>query len=247
MEPLPVPPTHLLEGASLFLDFDGTLVEIAERPDAIEVDDRLVGLLRLLAKKLEGRVALISGRPAAEVRALLEVGPMVFVGSHGLEFDWADGRVGSVERPPALSKAIEAMRALEASTSGLFVEDKPLGAALHFRRAPAAEEASVELAVRLATELGLQLQHGKMMVELRAPGGDKGSAIRVLMEDPLFAATHPVFMGDDLTDEPGFLAARSMGGAGVLIGPRRSTAAGYNLAGVSETLAWLREACDVVL
>jgi trehalose 6-phosphate phosphatase len=81
-----------------------------------------------------------------------------------------------------------------------------------------------------------------MMIEVRAPGGDKGTAIRILMREPDMAGTRPVFMGDDLTDEPGFAAAAELGGAGILVGDRRESAAIYRLDGVDDTLAWLEVA-----
>jgi trehalose 6-phosphate phosphatase len=246
MNSLPVPSITLIQGASLFLDFDGTLVEIAERPDAVEVDPGLTDLLHRLGEKLEGRLAIVTGRPAMEARELLGGSPMSFIGSHGLEFLWADGRVDAVERPSSLATALNATRELEAATSGLIVEDKPLGVALHFRQNPAAEAACVKLAVRLATKLGLELQYGKMMVELRPPGADKGSAIRKLMEEPPFCLATPLFMGDDLTDESAFLTASMMGGAGVLIGAQRPSAAGYRLGGVAEARAWLLAAGEAL-
>ena len=81
-----------------------------------------------------------------------------------------------------------------------------------------------------------------MMVEVRAGGGDKGTAIRTLMREPELADRRPVFMGDDLTDEPGFLAAAQLGGAGILVGEQRESAAHFRLNGVEAALAWLEAA-----
>jgi len=237
-----LPPPDLLEGASLFLDFDGTLVELAERPDAVAVDDRLHAVMRRLADRLDRRIAVISGRPAEQVLALFGETRITVVGSHGMEFRHADGRATVAERPPTLEPALAAMHALAARTPGVFVEDKPLGAALHFRQSPESERECAALARELATGDALHFQPGKMMVEVRAPGGDKGSAIRTLMAEPDFAGTHPVFMGDDLTDEPGFAAATELGGAGILVGPSRATAARFRLDSVDAALGWLEAA-----
>lgn len=136
------------------------------------------------------------------------------------------------------------MNDIAARIPQLIVEDKPLGVALHFRQAPEAEAKCMDLATHLATVHGLHLQLGKMMVEVRAGGGDKGSAIRTLMREPKLAATLPLFMGDDLTDEPGFAAAAALGGAGILVGPHRETAARFRLADVGATLDWLETACE---
>jgi trehalose 6-phosphate phosphatase len=235
------PPADLLDGASLFLDFDGTLVEIAERPDAVTVDARLRAVVHRLRGLLEGRVAVITGRAAGQVHALLGA-DLVVVGSHGMEFVAPDGARRGPERPVALDAVLAEMRALAARHAGVAVEDKPLGAALHFRQRPAAGAACERLAAELAGRHGLHLQPGKMMVEVRAGGGDKGTAIRALMREPGMAGTRPVFMGDDQTDEPGFAAAAALGGAGVLVGEPRATAARYRLAGVAATLAWLEAA-----
>jgi trehalose 6-phosphate phosphatase len=239
--PNDAPPTELLREASLFLDFDGTLVEIAERPDAVLVGERLSGVVDRLLDRLDGRVAVISGRPAAEITALLDK-PVLVVGSHGLEFAGARGQLGSPSRPAGLADALEAMNELAAVRPGLMVEDKPFGAALHFRRLPAAEAECMRLASELARTHQLHLQPGKMMVEVRAGGGDKGTAIRALMREPEMADGRPVFMGDDLTDEPGFVAAAQIGGAGILVGERRESAARFRLSGVEAALAWLEAA-----
>ncbi len=246
---LAAPPAELLRDASLFLDFDGTLVEIADRPDAVQVDDRLHKLIASLVTALDGRVALISGRPAGEVRGFLGGGAepgFAIAGSHGMEFLWADGHRTAAERPASLEQVHAAMTALAAENPGVMVEDKPLGAALHFRQAPEAEEACRALATKLADVHGLKLQPGKMLFEVRTTGGDKGRAIATFLEKPEYAGTRPVFIGDDTTDEPGFAMAARLGGAGILVGTARNTSATYLLAGVPETLDWLTQATEAL-
>src|SRR5690606_8461819 len=100
---LPFPPFQLLADASLFLDFDGTLIELAETPDAVRVDPRTVDLVGRLAEALPGRVALVSGRSVEQIRNLLAA-EVTVVGSHGMEFGWRDGRSFLVERPLALDE-----------------------------------------------------------------------------------------------------------------------------------------------
>lgn len=241
LPPLRTPPVELLRQASLFLDFDGTLVELAERPDAVRVDARLPGLIRQLQERLDGRVALISGRSAARLRAMLGTDVRI-VGSHGMEFMAADGKVAPFDRPAALTEIETAMSGLTRSHPGTLVEVKPLGIALHFRKCPSAETACVNLASTLADEHGLHLQPGKMMIEVRAGGGDKGTAIRTLMREPDMVGMRPVFMGDDFTDEPGFVAVQELGGTGILVGEQRTSAALYSIDGVAATLAWLEAA-----
>lgn len=239
------PPADLLDAASLFLDFDGTLVELADHPDGVVVDAMLVDLVRTLEERLDGRLALVSGRPAEDLAALFGDRPPSVVGSHGMEFRWSDGRRARAARPAGLIESLAAMRAFAEARPGVVLEDKPLGAAVHYRMNPEHEADAIALGERLAAAHGLYLHHGKMMVEVRSPGGDKGSAIRTLMADPRFAAGRPVFLGDDVTDEPGFAAVAALGGAGVLVGAPRPTDARYRLDDVTGVLAWLGAATGV--
>ena len=239
--PTPPPPAHLLTGAALFLDFDGTLVELAATPDAVAVDARLRALMTQLAAQLDGRLAVISGRSAQAIRALFGEPPFPVAGSHGLELSWPDGRGAAPSRPAAMDAVTAAMHALAHEHAGVVVEEKPLGVALHYRQAPAAAAACHALAERLAAAHGLALQTGKMMVELRPGGADKGAALAALMADPAMAGGRPLFLGDDDTDEPAFEAAARLGGAGVLVGPARPTAARYRLENVAAVLDWLSQ------
>lgn len=238
---LPPPPRSVGNGISLFLDFDGTLVELAERPDAVGVTPELQDLVRRLNSRLDGRIAILSGRPTNYVRQLFGELRFAVAGCHGLEFAYPDGEVLKAPRPPGLDLALREMHMFARGASGVLVEEKPLGAALHFRQAPDLAALCGDLATELATRYGLVHQTGKMMAEVRAGGGDKGTALRELMSHPPFRGTSPIFLGDDDTDEPGFLAAAEMGGAGIIVGDGRSAAARYRLADVEAVLYWLDE------
>lgn len=242
-----LPPRDLLCGASLFLDFDGTLVEIAARHDAVSVEGRVQRLMIALDKSLAGRVAIISGRSAGEVRALFGQLALAIGGSHGLEIHWPDGRVS--ERTPRRGEEIPAFRLDDLSERypGVIVERKPFGVALHYRLAPEAEPACRERAAELAEAFGFAVQAGKMVVELKAAGADKGGAVEAFMSVPPMSAGVPIFVGDDETDEAGFAAAAKLGGAGVLVGSPRATHARYRLGSVEETLQWLEEACEATV
>lgn len=238
------PPNALLNGASLFLDFDGTLVEIADRPDAVCVDAALKRLVRVLAERMDGRIALVSGRGVEEVDALFRGVDFPIAGSHGAQLR----RAGSMEgpgRPAVLDEVLDRVRAFASSKPGLIVEAKPLGVGLHFRGAPDAEAACRAFVEVLAQATGLTFQEGKMVFELRA-AGDKGRAIAALMALSPFAGTRPVFLGDDLTDEPGFELAARMGGAGILVGPARTSNAAYRLPDVAAVRRWLADAAGDV-
>lgn len=240
------PPPGLLAGAALLLDFDGTLVDIADRPEDVAPDPRLPSLLARLARLLDGRLALVSGRPAREVAALAGGQGIMVAGSHGLEFLLADGTIERPERPAALDMLGNEARALATRWPGVLVEDKPLGIALHYRLCAAAEPAVHAFANAVAARHGLHLQTGKMMVEVRTGGGDKGTALRWLVEAGPLAGGRPVFLGDDDTDEPALAAAQDLGGAGVLVGPVRPSAARFRLASPARVLAWLHAEAELL-
>jgi trehalose 6-phosphate phosphatase len=238
----PPPPLSRLEPAALFLDFDGTLVELAEAPGAISVPSGLKPLLDRLSGRLEGRLAIVSGRAVEDLRRHLGGFAAVLSGSHGVELHYADGRSIPVSAPPGLAEARESIRRFAAGGEGLLVEDKPAGVALHYRLAPERAEEADAFVEALAGRSGLALQRGKMVVELRPQGSDKGEALRRLMAEPPFAGARPVFVGDDLTDEDAFRAAAALGGEGVLVGPARPSAARWRLDGVADVTAWLETA-----
>lgn len=237
---LPHPPNDLLQFASLFLDFDGTLVDIVDQPDDVVVDRALGDLLAGLARRHGNRLALVSGRSIAQLDEFL--GPLgqiiALSGSHGIEYRW-NGNAAHPVRPTSLDRVEQAMLAAAAAHAGAIVEPKSFGAALHYRLAPDFAPDAQALAVRLAREFGLAVQHGKMMVEVRVPGSDKGVAVRTLMRSPEMSGTRPVFIGDDVTDEDGFAAAKALGGSGILVGPARATAAAYRLENPTAVRRWL--------
>jgi trehalose 6-phosphate phosphatase len=238
------PPIDLLQGACLFLDFDGTLVELAPRPDAVFVDEALRGLMRRLVDRLGSRLAIVSGRPIGQIADFLgDLCPAVS-GSHGLELLWPDGRHDTPPRPAWLGRAVADATRFAAAHPGVVVEDKPLGVALHWRQAPDAEAACLALAGGIVAGggEGMLVQPGKMMIELRPSGGDKGSAVRRFMQDVAMRDGMPVFIGDDVTDESAFAAATELGGYGILVGPPRETHAAFRLADVAATRAWLDRA-----
>jgi trehalose 6-phosphate phosphatase len=233
------PPPAVLSRPALFLDMDGVLAPLAATPDAVVPDARRTAVLLRLAERLDGRVAIISGRTLAEIDRIAESAAASASGVHGLERRRADGSLDHAEADPAVREAVVAFERFARDRPGTIVEDKAVSAGLHFRGAPAEAEAAEALAADLAADTGLALQPGHLVVELKTPGTDKGSALRAFMDEVPFAGAIPIMLGDDLTDEDGFLAATALGGFGVLIGPPRDTAAAYGLADVEAVLAWL--------
>jgi trehalose 6-phosphate phosphatase len=238
-----LPPATLLEGASLFLDFDGTLVDLMDRPGDVVADADLRNLLATLNQRLAGRLAIISGRSIAQLDAML--GPVAqevaMSGSHGSEHRW-QGISAQPHRPPALDLAAERLRPFAGRFAGALVEEKSYGVALHYRQCPQAEPEAMQLAVQVARDLELELQDGKMMIELRVPGGNKGAAIRRMMRLAPMKGTTPVFIGDDRTDEHGFEAVAELSGAGIFVGAPEETSARFALPDPAAVRAWLRGA-----
>lgn len=209
---------------ALFLDFDGTLVEIAPTPDAVGVRPRIPALLGDLRHLLDGALAIVTGRPVADVERYLPGLPVDICGMHGLE-----RRIGGrIVRPdfPDLSAEIEALRERLSAHPGVLVEDKGIGVAVHWRLAPEAETAAQDALANLAARLGpgYRVQDGKAVRELVPGTSHKGLAIRDLMRAEPYAGRVPVFVGDDRTDEAGFAAVRDLGGVGIKVGPGETLA-----------------------
>jgi trehalose 6-phosphate phosphatase len=236
----PPPPPDLLDGAALFLDFDGTLVDLAESPDSIRVSAGLGRLIERLRRRLNGRLAIVSGRSIADLERHVPLSGIAFSGSHGLELRLADGTRLPLSVPIGLDDVRDRVIRFAARDPGLLVEEKPAGISLHFRRATEREASAAAFIEQLAAERGWSVQHGNMVAELRPHGATKGDALRAFMTEPEFRDARPVFVGDDLTDEHGFEAAAALGGAGILVGPPRDSAARYRLASVAAVADWLR-------
>ena len=234
-------PSELLRRPALFLDLDGVLAPLAPTPDAVGPDPRRSSVLRALSERLDGRVAIVSGRPLEEIDRIAEGAVLPASGVHGLERRTAGGRLIEAEPHEAVREAVAAFQAFARERPGLIVEDKAVAAGLHYRADPSHAEAAEALARDLAARTGLKLQPGKLVLELKTPGADKGTALAAFMAEPPFSGSVPVMVGDDLTDEHGFEAAEALGGFGVLVGAPRRTAARHGLADVGEVLDWLEK------
>jgi len=211
----------------LFLDIDGTLLEHKDHPSEVVVDAALRSLLERLAASLDRSVALISGRSIDDVTRLFAPLDVPVAGLHGVEHRDASG---TVHRHPIDERALHSAKAhlelVAAQNPGLFLEDKALSLALHYRTAPALAEFA-EAAIRTAArDLGhrFEIQKGKMVWEVKPSGYDKGTAIDEYLEEPPFAGRTPVFLGDDLTDEVGFQLVNARGGHSIKVGPGRTRA-----------------------
>lgn len=238
----PLPPRAALATAALFLDLDGTVLDFAERPDAVVIEAGLREALRRLHDALDGALALLSGRPLQQIDALLGLPYAAAAGLHGAELRRPDGRV-SVLRPDAarLETLRGHARTLAAGLPGVLLEDKGTALALHYRSVPEAETAVRRAADDLlrVAGAGFALQPGNRVVEIKPAGVDKGTALVALMQALPFAGRVPWMLGDDLTDEHAFEEANRLGGISVIVGARRPTRARHALADPDAVRRWL--------
>jgi trehalose 6-phosphate phosphatase len=236
---LTAPPIPRLAEVALFADLDGTLAPLEATPDAVGPDKARRRLLDALRLALGGRLAVVSGRSLPDLDRVLE-GRIPALGAvHGLIRRNAENQIVRSGGSGRMGEAVRAFRDFAKTERNLLVEDKEVAAALHYRGEPAAGAACRDLARRLGVTLGLSVQEGDMVVELRRPGPNKGDAVRAFMAEAPFTGFTPLFLGDDLTDEDGFKAARDLGGHGIIVGPRRPTSARYALESVAAARAWL--------
>lgn len=223
---------------ALFLDFDGTLVDIAPTPDGIVVPERMAERLSALSASLDGALALVSGRALIDLERHCGELPVARAGSHGIDRLFASGEALG-DAPEPMSQEVEQRLRRFAEDSGIRMETKPHGGALHYRENPGGEAEGMKFAEGLAAEHGFVVKCGKFVIELVRPGADKGGAVRAFMQEAPFAGRRPVFVGDDVTDEDGIAAANEFGGFGIIVGERESAGARYRLADPVAVHAWL--------
>src|SRR5688572_16515775 len=216
---------HLDTRSALFLDFDGTLVDIAPAPDRVVVEPGLVDALGSLAHCMGGALGIVSGRPIAEVDRWLHPLVLPVAGIHGAERRRADGSLERIALA-GLGEVAAAAERVAAQHPGLRVERKGVAVALHYRLAPEQEaQCLAAMADAVSRDPSLHLMRGKMVVEVLPNGVSKGHAIDAFLAEPPFAGRRPVFLGDDVTDEHGFAAVQRLGGQAVKVGPGETVAA----------------------
>jgi len=215
----PPPTLPPIAHAALLLDLDGTLLDIAPTPDAVVVPPDLIASLRALRTRLDGALAVISGRPVEQVEALLPDAVQAIAGEHGGAIRHAPGE--ALERfdlptPPEAWFAAGAR--IAAAHPGAAMERKAHGFVLHYRAAPALGPVLREaMAALVEGSDRFVMVPARKAWELRPHGADKGVAVEALMQRAPFVGRVPVFIGDDVTDEDGMAAAHRLGGVGLRV------------------------------
>lgn len=228
---------------AFFLDVDGTLLDISQRPSVSRVSAGLGRLLRGLFEVTGGAMALISGRSVADIDRLFAPSRFCVAGQHGAERRDAAGRLHR-QRPPdeKLRKVEHRLRRMVGAHPDLVLEDKGMSLALHYRLAPELGAEVRKVMRGLLEEVGeeFEMLTGKMVCEIKPGGRDKGTAIAEFMEEKPFRSRVPVFVGDDVTDEFGFELVNQLGGHSVKVGEGTS-AARVRLPDARAVRAWLGE------
>lgn len=220
---------RLTPGHALFLDFDGTLVDIAPQPDAVRVAHGLIGTLGLLQEMLHGALAIVTGRRLADIDHYLSPLRLIVASEHGAHCRMAGDpqplAAAATALPDRLAQAARQLQHALQPYPQLLLEPKTSGIALHYRHAPELESLCSALMHQLLNELpGMELLRGKCVLELKPRNANKGFAIAQLMQLPMFRGRVPIFVGDDVTDEQAFVAVQQLGGTGVKVGVGESLA-----------------------
>lgn len=242
------PPIISPHKAALLLDFDGTLVPYASETRLVPViDPSLPSLLERLVKDTNGATAIVTGRSVGELQSLIGPIHLPILGTHGYEFRATLGSAIELESTePEARDVMEGLDRLYRRSSewaenyrGVSIERKALTVVVHFHDVPELADLACQFAREACADVpGLTVQTGRGVAEFKPARADKGSAIRRLMTKPPFGGRKPVFIGDDLADEAGFLIVNSLGGISIKVGPG-ATNAPFVLANSQTVLTYL--------
>lgn len=227
------------KGWALFLDFDGTLVDLAPTPETIVVPPRLPPLLRALLARFDGAVAVVTGRSLSDLDRHLG-SKLPASGQHGAQWRSQPDQAPIERSVPALEAVRRRVKELTDARPGLIVEDKGATLAVHYRNEPEAGERVNALLDELARASAgaLEVVMGKCVCEVRPVGVNKGAALEAFLRAPPFSGRRPLMVGDDVTDEAGFDTALRAGGAAIKVGEGESCAP-WRLSTPDDVRVWL--------
>jgi len=230
---VPVPRSlvpHLSETAIL-LDIDGTLVDLAPTPREVWVAPGLAKTLNRLLKRTSGALALVSGRSLNDIDLIFAPEQFPAVGGHGAEMRLSTDSEAVASHAPPMDRELKLRLAAIAKLSpGILLEDKGYSLALHYRLAPHAEKAIYEAVSLIRADLPnapIEVLPGKCVCEIKHSGFNKATGVRELMTHEPFKGRHPIFIGDDVTDEAVFGIMPDLGGLAFSVGRRAQGVAGH--------------------
>lgn len=231
---VPVPKAILahLDKCALLFDIDGTLIDLAETPDAVVVPPDLLDNLQMLHERTGGALALVSGRAIDNIDLIMNPVKLPAVGGHGAEMRLSVQNAGERDmRVPLMDDHLKRrFKAIAELDPGILLEDKGYSLALHYRLAPHMERKIHDFVAKLRADLlaaPIEILGGKFVVEIKAEGISKATAVRELMTKPPFAGRHPIFLGDDITDETVFGIMPDLNGLAYSVGRKAQGVAGH--------------------
>jgi len=216
-------PPPLTLDSCLFLDVDGTLIDFSDSPLQSVVDEKLKSLLTAVLKKLDGALALVSGRTIARLDELFSPLHFAAAGLHGIERRDLNGAFrGAGFGDSRLNPLKVSLQEITSAHPNTYFEDKGRSIAMHFRNAPEQEPIIRQLLVEAVASLGshYHIQEGHFVLEIKPSGFSKGTAIKAFLKEQPFSGRKPVFIGDDLTDRDGFRAVEDRAGMSIAVGDR---------------------------
>jgi trehalose 6-phosphate phosphatase len=230
--------------SALFLDFDGTLAELAEQPDSVVVQPELVPILARLSQSLDGALAIVTGRTIVEIDAFLAPLVLPVAGVHGAERRSLNAADDWRIQVDGIGQVAAIAHALQAKHEALIVEEKSVAVALHYRQAPDLEALCLQTMSDAAAEWpDLIVLRGKKVVEVKPRQASKGAAVRHFLGEQPFVGRVPWFVGDDVTDEAAFEVVNGLSGFAIKIGAG-DTGALYRLPDPTQLREWLRSMAD---
>ncbi len=234
------------EPVALFLDIDGTLLDVALTPSTVHVPPNLAELLDMLAGRLHGALAIVTGRSLEEADRLLHPAKFIAGGVHGGEMRFSDN--GKIETlTPKFSSVLTAdIKKIAEDLPGIVYEDKGSGIALHYRLAPELQSSLMMMIEALVPKYPNQFSicEGRKVVEVLPVGFSKGRALRTLAALPKFTGRIPIMIGDDISDVDAFRAAEALGGYGLKVAGENFSEDESAFQGPAEVLDWLRKVSE---
>lgn len=237
------PPAVVLDDVALFFDVDGTLIDIAPRPDEVFVSPGLLKSLARLQEQTDGAVAIVSGRALSDIDRLFHPLKLAAIGGHGAEMrPTPDGPVDTANAYPLHGDLTAQLISFCEGREGVIIENKGYSLAIHYRLAPEQESAIRDGVAAICAKWPgtISVLPGKAVVEVKHTGVSKGTALKKLMKLPPFAGRAPIFIGDDTTDEAAIAAMPEFDGFGLSVG-RTLPGAVFEFSSPREVRRWLEK------